>query len=415
MAYKKNISLLIFGNTIAQAIPVIVSPLLTRIYSPEDFGVFGLYLSVVAISSSFINGQYHVAIVLPVDNDKAAHLAALSLFFTIILTIILFLVIILFNDFLVGLLKNKNIGQWLYFVPISFFALGVFNVFNYLNTRYKHYDVISNSNIYRSVTMSLFQFCIGFFKKDPFGLLIGSISGIFISILYFRRKTKYKIFKKITLSTLIEVMRQYQDFPKINTLNNLLYNSTQNSMNIVISIIFNLKFLGYYALIQRVLMLPITIVGSAVSQVFFQKINDSKRSGDDFKDFIYTLRLLLIGSIPLFTVLYFIIDDVFAIVFGEEWREAGYYAKILIPLFFMNFLRSSLNTVTITYRRQKTQMVINFLMLFTIVAMAASAKIMKYEFKEFLFTYTVSLFVFNVAILIYYYYLVKHNTLAVNK
>ncbi|SVD81723.1 uncharacterized protein METZ01_LOCUS434577, partial [marine metagenome] len=96
--FSKNVLTLVTGTTIAQAIPIAISPILTRIYTPEDFGVLALFISITTILGTIANGRYELAIVLPKRDNNALELTALSIIITIGFSLLLVILVILFHD-----------------------------------------------------------------------------------------------------------------------------------------------------------------------------------------------------------------------------------------------------------------------------------------------------------------------------
>lgn len=135
--FTKNIVTLMTGTAIAQAIPIAISPILTRIYSPEDFGVFALFVAIISILGNIANAKYELAIMLPKKDEDAINIFALGFLITCIISIIMLIFVITFNHYFIDSLKNEEIGFWLYFVPIAIFFSGMYNVLNYFNNRKK--------------------------------------------------------------------------------------------------------------------------------------------------------------------------------------------------------------------------------------------------------------------------------------
>jgi len=135
--FGRNVLTLMTGTTIAQAIPIAIMPILTRIYPPESFGVFALFLAITAVGASMATGQYEQAIVLPKSKKDALSIVILSIVITFGLSIVLLLMIIIFNNQIVNLLNNSEIKSWLYFIPLSVFLVGVYNSLNFFNIRKK--------------------------------------------------------------------------------------------------------------------------------------------------------------------------------------------------------------------------------------------------------------------------------------
>ncbi|NJW55081.1 translocase, partial [Salinimicrobium sp. CDJ15-91] len=124
--HSKNMLTLISGTSIAQLIPVAISPFLTRIYSPQDFGILGLFIAITSILGYVVNGRYELAIMLPDNDDDALNVLALGLLISSVLSVFLFLFVVIFNEEMAGMLGNTAMSVWLYFAPPVIFFLGTF-------------------------------------------------------------------------------------------------------------------------------------------------------------------------------------------------------------------------------------------------------------------------------------------------
>lgn len=160
--FNKNVLKLMTGATIAQAIPVAISPILTRLYTPEDFGVLTIFIALTAIFGSIVNARYELAIVLPEKEEDSINLVALSILIAIFISSLLLVAILLFKNSIILLLGNDQIGLWLYFVPLTVLFIGIFNSLNYLNTRLKMFGVIAKVKVVKSVSLAIVQLGLGF-------------------------------------------------------------------------------------------------------------------------------------------------------------------------------------------------------------------------------------------------------------
>jgi O-antigen/teichoic acid export membrane protein len=336
------------GTTIAQAIPIAISPILTRIYTPDDFGILALFLAIISILGSVATGRYEVSIMLPEKDDDAINIFALGLIITSFLTLVLLIIVILFYDSIINYLGNKDIGGWLYFVPVAVFLIGFFNVLNYYNTRKKYYRDISNSKITKAVIMALVQLLGGFIKQGASGLITGQIlSQVFANWQLFKNIIKNKILlSKISIRNIWIQCKKYRDFPKFSIWSGLANTSSIHLTNILVSAFFSLTTLGFYSLVQKILGMPSALIGTSIGQVFFQKATEEKlKTGRATLVFINILKKVTLIGLVSFGLLYFIVEDLFAFAFGESWRIAGTYAQILIPLFFMRFISSTVSSI----------------------------------------------------------------------
>lgn len=404
--FTKNVLTLVTGTTIAQAIPVAISPILTRLYSPDDFGVYALFLSITAIFGSISAGRYEQAIVLPKKDEDAINIFSLGLGITILLSVLVFLLVLFFNHFFTELLQNEAISLWLYFTPLVIFLFGLFNLLTYFNIRKGEFKDLAKASVIKSVVLSISQLTLGFLKYGTGGLISGQIlSQLSSNLKLFLNIIKDKVLlASISIQNIKAQAIRYKNFPLFSTWAVLANKLSFNLNNILISTLFNLSTLGIYSLVQKVLGMPSILVGTSISHVFLKHATEEKNTyGNCRKSFNKTLKKMFIIGFPIFFIIFFVIEDLFVIIFGEEWGIGGIYAKILVPLFFVRFLSSTLSPVLSIYEKQKSEIYIN------IILLTVSLGLILYfnDFMVFLYVYTTASSLCYLSFLLYYYKLSK--------
>jgi O-antigen/teichoic acid export membrane protein len=404
--FSKNVLTLMTGTTIAQAIPIAISPILTRIYTPEDFGVFALFVAIVSIFGSITNGRYELALMLPSKDEDAINIFALGFIITLIISLMLLICIILFHDYFVSLLNNESIGVWLYFIPVAVFFMGFYNLLNYFNNRKKYYKDIANATIIKSVVLAVVQLTVGFLKAGASGLIAGQIvSQMFANMRLLRNIIKDKLLlSRISKVKIIALAKRYKDFPKFSIWAVLLNVLSTHLTNILISTFFTITTLGFYSLVQRVLGVPSALIGNSIGQVFFQEATKEKhRTGKATHTFNSTFKKLFIIALPIFGILFFVVEDLFAFILGKEWKVAGSYAQIVMPLFFIRFISSTLSAVLILFEKQKSELIINIFLIITSVGLLIYIE----NFSDFLYFFTLFMSLNYIMFLFYYSWLAK--------
>jgi O-antigen/teichoic acid export membrane protein len=390
------------GTTIAQAIPIAISPILTRIYTPEDFGVFALYVAIVSIFGSIANGRYELAIMLPRKDEDAINIFALGFIITVVISLMLLILVIVLHDYFLSLLNSEEIGVWLYFVPITVFFTGVWNILNYFNNRKKQYKDIAKATIIKSIILAVVQLSVGFIKHGTAGLICGQmLSQMFANMQLLKNIFKDKLLcSKISRLKVIALAKRYRDFPKYSMWAILANALSQHLTNILISTIYSVATLGFYSLVQRVLGMPSLFIGSSIGQVFFQQATkERQQTGKAIITFNATVKKLFIIGIPSFGILFFIVEDFFAFVFGEEWRVAGNYAQIVIPLFFIRFVSSTVSGVLTVFEKQKNELIINIFLIVTSMVLILFID----DFNRFLYLSSIFMSV-NYLVFLFYYH-----------
>ncbi len=400
--FSKNVLTLVTGTTIAQAIPIAISPILTRIYTPEDFGILALFLSVSMLLGAIASGRYEQAIILPKKNEDALNLIILSLLFLIFTSVSILVLVVSFHQQIVGLLNNDAISIWLYFVPLMVLLLGAFNIVNVYATRLKHYQIIAKANVYKSVTLATFQVLWGVLKSGASGLISGQVISVAISTLYlFIKSIRLKIIKKVfSLSKIKFLARRYSRFPKYSLWAIMSNALTQNILNVSVSTIFSIATLGLYSFANKIIAMPINLIGTSIGQVFYQQASrEQKETGQAIKTFKAVIIKLTIMSLVIFIPLHFIVEDMFAFIFGSEWKIAGQFAKVLIPLIMMKFIVSPLSTINNIFDKQFASLTWQIGLLFITLTSLAWTKVYHIEFQSFISIYAKVVSVYYVIML----------------
>ena len=355
--FSRNVLTLMTGTTIAQAIPIAISPILTRIYTPEDFGVFALYMSVASILSVVATGRYELAIMLPEDDEDAINIVALSVAISFLVSVLVLLVVFVFNAQITALLGNPEISQWLYFVPFTVLLTGVYQSFNYWLNRGKQYKQLATSRVVQSGTTASTNLCMGFGGFGSSGLITSGIVGQGVATAMLGRmvwKNDRNKLKQIKKTTILSVAKRYIQFPKFDVLASLLNVFSYQVIPILFNALFNATIAGYYYLTQRILGLPITFISSAISDVFREEASRSfKKYGNAKHIYKETFKKLFFLSLIPSIILYFFAVDIFVTVFGQEWYRAGEYVQILTPMFFIKFISSPLSFMLYIGEKQK--------------------------------------------------------------
>lgn len=386
--FTKNILILMTGTTVAQAIPIAISPILTRVYTPDDFGIFALFMAIASIFGSIANARYDLAIMLPKKDEDAINIFALGFIITSVLSSFLFIIIIVFSDNLKKLLNNTDISFWLYFVPIAVFFTGVFNLLSYFNNRRKNYKDIANATIFKSIVLAIVQLSVGFFKSGAGGLISGQLlSQVFANARLMKNIINDRVLvSRIKVVKIVALAKRYKNFPKFSMWAILANTLSYHLTNILISILYSISTLGFYSLVQRVLGMPSSLVGGSISQVFFQEASKEKqKTGVAIYTFNATIKKLIMIAVPSFSILFFFVEDLFAIVFSEEWRIAGEYAKIVLPFFFIKFIASGISVVLPLFEKQKVEIIWQLLLITITLTVLVVSKFLDLDFKLTIF------------------------------
>ena len=219
--FIRNSLTLVSGNTIAQLIPLLAEPVLTRLFPPEDFGLLALFISISSLFAVIATGRYELAVMLPKKEEEAINIVGLSFLVSFFMAIISLLVVWIFNRPICYLLDSKSISGYLYLVPLVVLFTGLTQSLNYWFSRKKQFRKVSTARIVQSSTAAATGIGTGFMKAGTIGLISAHVLGSVFSALYFildfiktdRSKLSFIKAKKIK-----SLAKQYSEFPRINSI-----------------------------------------------------------------------------------------------------------------------------------------------------------------------------------------------------
>ena len=356
--YARNVLTLVTGTTIAQAIPVALTPFLTRIYSPGDFGLYGVYMALISIGTMIATGKLEMAVMIARKQSEAVQLAVLSFVFSGLFSVFILCAVVIWEEQIAGLTSQPEIGKWLYIVPLSIFLFSVYKVLLHWLNRNKLYELMSQGRVTQSASISILQIISGLANKITPGLILADFLGRTISLAILFRRIRHTFhLPEFNLLKNIALLRRYRKFPFFGSPAGLLNILSLQLPYLIIPVIFSSAVAGLYFLVFRVLMMPISLLGESMMEVFRNKAIESlDKHGTCKPVFIKTMRfLIIVGLLPALLLIVFG-QELFAFIFGEQWREAGLYASILAPMAFLRLVCAPLSGVL--FVREKLQLIL---------------------------------------------------------
>lgn len=351
--FLTGVAALMTGTALAQAIPALAAPVLTRLYTPSDFGALALFTSITAVCGVIACARYELAVVLPDDEDDARALAYLSIGLAATLACVLQLVLLVASPWVARQVGSPSIAPWLLLVPVVVFLMGLFNALNYVITRSADFQLLARARVAQALAGSGSQVGFGTVWAGPGGLIVGNAIGASVGVGALVRKARAQGYgRRTSLRRIRAVARRYSDFPKYSLLSALAQTLSLLLVSVVIARFYSVEVLGEYSLVLRVLGLPLALVAGSVGQVYFQHASESLReSGSMLGIFHRTLRALTIAAVLSSAVAFLVLPNIFGFVFSSEWRGAGTLARSLLPGFTMQFIVAPLTMSNLVNRR----------------------------------------------------------------
>jgi len=354
--YKKNVLIMIIGRVVAQAIPILLTPLLTRIYSPSEFGVFGVFSTIIAIVAMVSNGRYCLSIILPKDDDKAKRLFFLSTFLTVFTAIIFTLVLILWGGPFFRVLNTASLEQYIWIVILNMLFIGLYEDLYYYALRAKAFKILTTNIIIQALVLIISRLVFGYLGYTEVGLILSYLLGYGVSYILMIIRLKMPIYwlvKEFKVTVYWQLMKEYYKFPKYSLLADTLSMTANMSPNILLNKVFGTVTTGYYTMSDKILGSPIWLVTSSVGDVFRQEASEQFRTkGSCFDVFKKTVKaMFLLGIVP-FLLLFIFSPMIIPPLLGEGWSEVGDFIRIFSVMYFIKFIVRPVYSVLYIVRKQ---------------------------------------------------------------
>jgi O-antigen/teichoic acid export membrane protein len=344
--FVRNVTIVASGTAAAQVITMIFSPLITRIYGPEAFGLFGIFQSLVAILTPIAALAYPIAIVLPKEDAEAKGLVKLSFMVSAAVFCAVAIILLTGGEKLLAMLDSEAIAPYVMLIPLSMVFAAFMEIGQQWLIRKKQFAITARVAVLQAFLLNLAKTIIGWI--NPVGAVLVILAtlgnGLHAAMLWLGIK-KTRTFagnlppQQTSPLSLKDLVMQYNDFPLFRAPQIFINAISQSLPTLMLASFFGPSSAGFYTICRTVLGMPSRLIGKAVGDVFYPRITEASHRGEDLSKLILkaTLALVAVGFLPFFIILAFG-PQLFAFVFGGEWRVAGEYARWISVWVFFQFI-----------------------------------------------------------------------------
>ncbi len=346
------------GAAAGQAIVILGSPILLRLYAPDEIGALSIYLAIVSIGAIVVTLRYEAAIPLPDLDEDALDVLLLAIIAALSISGLVGLAtwIVASDLIVVAIPDTTRAALWL--VPLGLFSTAIQQSLTFWATRIAAFGASARSSMASGGAQMAGQIGFGMAGTGVLGLILGYLLGRAGGILMFvgtLGSTRRASMRGTSLRRLRGVASRYRRFPLYTLWAALLNTASTQAPVLLLAAMFDTTVVGWFSITLRVLQLPSALVGASVAQVFYARI-----SREDDSDTAATTRsvyraLAALGAGPM-VVLAVAGPELFAFFFGDAWREAGTYAQWLAPWLLLVFVVSPLSTLVFVRERQRTEL-----------------------------------------------------------
>ncbi|WP_417248567.1 lipopolysaccharide biosynthesis protein [Celeribacter sp.] len=325
----RNIAVVASGTAAAQVIVVAFSPLITRIYGPEVFGLQGVFLSLVGILSPVIALRYPMAIITASNEDDARQLARLSLLISAGIAGILWIGLIAGGETVARLLGADGLGALILFLPLALLSIAYQDVMSFRAARLGAFKLVGRVEILQAFLTNLARVLGGLWAPIAAALVVVTSLAPTVKAVMLRSGAieLRQPSPTLTKEKALELLKIHRDFPIYRMPTDVLNALSQSVPVLLLAALFSPTAAGLYALSRSILHLPSNVIGAAVGNVLYARFAELSRSGQSLLPLLLRSTIALMALAPLIIGCAWFAPTVFAYAFGEEWREAGNYAR----------------------------------------------------------------------------------------
>jgi lipopolysaccharide exporter len=365
-SFIKNIGLMSASSVFTQLLGFIVIPLITRYYLPEYIGEAALYGSILMPFAVFANMGFGSAIISAESNEDSMNLFVLNIMTTIIVSIIsIGILIVLKNLEFVNLFI---VNKYIFLLPISVLLHGVYISSRALNIRQQRFGFVSIAQSGKYLVENGAKVAFAFSgNASAFVLVVSEVVGGFTSISVLNLNLWKKIIRflleDVSIYSVKAVFYKYVKFPKFILVEDFVSRISEQLPIYILALYFNSIIVGFYAIGLRLLTMPVSLFGRAIGDVFFQKVAENK---EVVPEMLYkVLNFLSLSSISVFIFLGLYSDQIFLLILGDKWTEAGVYTQLLAFFMFCRFTTLPTSYLMIVLGRQELSFLLNIITLLT--------------------------------------------------
>jgi O-antigen/teichoic acid export membrane protein len=340
--FARKVGLLASGTAAAQLITVLILPLLTRLFTPEQFGVLASYVAIIAIVNTISGLRYEMAIPLAANEEQAFHLLVLSILLVFAIAVITTTVVALIPDHVLPLGGVK----WL--IPLGIIAVGVYQALSYWALREKAYKELAQTKFSQGIGRAVTQIGAGLLGAGAPGLVVGEVVGQSAGImrLGWRDMDRFRRYGgQTTRGNLRATARMYRDFPLLVSPASLLNSAGLQAPTLLIAAFYGPIVAGWYFAAHRIVALPVQMIARAVGDAFFAEAPEiARKNPAELQKMFATVarNLLLVGILPAILII-LMAPWLLPWLLGSEWRMSGTFLQLLSAAFLFALAYSPIN------------------------------------------------------------------------
>ncbi len=358
-SFFRGIATVMTGTVISRLIALAALPVVSRLYSPEEFGVMALFALVTVTVGCIAGGRYEIALVLPEEERDAMHLVIVAMVIATFASLVSGICFWFWRGEIAEFLGAGELNFWLLISPLVIWMFAVMNIMQFWVIRQKQFGTIQASDISGTAVNVTLQIMLHLlFKPGAAGLILGNVGQMFTTLSVSARGAfKTLHFRGFGWAHAWQMAKRYKNFPLLDAWANFLNTVSREFPLFVLGVFFSAGIVGLYSIAYRIMSMPVTVISTAVTRVFLPEAKVSFENGTLDELALGLLRRLLALSMTPALMIMVAGPELVAIVLGEQWIASGVYVQWLAVFMLMFFVVMPVLQVLIVIEKQRQRLI----------------------------------------------------------
>lgn len=351
----RNSAKLLSANVLAQVVGLLVYPVLTRMYAPDDFGLLNLFLSMGGVLALVASAEYQYAILLPKEQKSAAAIWQVGMMCVLGVSLVVVLSIP-FAEPIAAMFNAPLLASWYWALPIYVMLIGTWSLLNYWLSRGKQFGTVGRFQVTQTLANAGGKIALGAAGFLRGGLIMSALIGPLAGLLSCvnKIKTSWRELMRIDRGECGRMAREYKKFPAFSLPRALVNNVSGNLGLWMLTPVFGLEAVGYFGMAVTLAFRPLNVISSSLYQVLFQRTSERVQNREHIKDmfrqFVQKMGVL-VGMV--FAALYWVLPMLCRWLLSDGWEETGELIQLMLPWLFFSMLVAPICFLSDVFQKQK--------------------------------------------------------------
>ena len=395
----RNCTTLLSGTAVAQCITFLAYPIIARLYSSEDFGLYTTILSYIDILVILSTARYEQAIMITKDPKEIAAIVKLCrrlcLGVTVLITIVA-CIILAFNE-------ASTLDMLILFIPLLVFFNGQYRIYLLLFNKYKEFKQIAFSDISTNLSGTVLKIALGIVGLFRMGLPIATVLGRIVGNINYHLRMRKIALPQPDKGCITAMIKKHRNFPLYSMPKDFINSFSANLPFTLLAIYFDEAYIGLFAMAFTFTFRPMNLINSAYERVLYERIstkylNHQPIVKDIVRFFGYNYAVLT----PLFVIAFIFAQPILTFILGAEWAASVTYFRYMLPWIYTMLISSSISFIPNIFGTQRTEAVM-YLILFIVRLAVLAIGISLHSFQLSILLFCITGTLFSIILTIWYF------------